>query len=399
MLSKSDTSISSTIQIFKKYGVRCSFLVPTETGLNKSIMDAGSSLRQFLLDNKIHNYEDQKTGPENKIIISGYFVYKNKIEETKISLYRPNTKSGDPRIWFSNLKTYAKPFNLLALTIVNNKIYIINSSNNELIHSLTDSNSSLRKIFSDASESLSEVADELLTKLKEISSHGFVPSTRIGDTGVGKTLEDLLDINANSSKKPDYKGIEIKASRHLPKTMKAKTRVNLFSQVPDWKNSPIGKAITLLKEYGYKDSQDVLRLAVTLSALKPNKQNLMFKTDIDRDILLAIHKNINIEKELLIWSFKILKERLLEKHNESFWVKADFRIEENKEFFHYYQVVHTEKPFSENLPYLINDGIVQMDFTLKQKTGNTTRDHGYLFKLWPENFDLVFPDPKTYSLT
>ena len=125
----------------------------------------------------------------------------------------------------------------------------------------------------------------------------------------------------------------------------------------------------------------------------------MFKTDIDRDILLAIHKNINTEKELRIWSFKILKQRLLEKHNESFWVKADFRIEENKEFFHYYQVVHTEKPFSENLPYLINDGIVQMDFTLKQKTGNTTRDHGYLFKLWPENFDLVFPDPKTYSLT
>ena len=217
MLAKSDTSISSIIKIFKTYGVRCSFLVPTKTGLNKAIMDAGSSLRQFLSDNKIHNYEAQKTGPENKIIISGYFVYENKIEETKISLYRPNTKSGDPRIWLSNLKTYAKPFNLLALTFLNKKIYIINSSNKELISSLTDSNSSLRKIFSDASESLSEVAEELLTKLKKISSHGFVPSTRAGDTGVGKTLEDLLDINANSSKKPDYKGIEIKASRHLPK--------------------------------------------------------------------------------------------------------------------------------------------------------------------------------------
>ena len=399
MLAKSDISISSIIKIFKTYGVRCSFLVPTETGLNKAIMDAGSSLRQFLSDNKIHNYEAQKTGPENKIIISGYFVYEDKIEETKISLYRPNTKSGDPRIWFSNLKTYAKPFNLLALTFLNKKIYIINSSNKELISSLTDSNSSLRKIFSDASESLSEVAEELLTKLKKISSHGFVPSTRAGDTGVGKTLEDLLGINANSSKKPDYKGIEIKASRHLPFKMKAKTRVNLFSQVPDWENSPIRKAITLLKEYGYKDSQDILRLAVTLSALKPNKQNLMFRTDIDRDILLAIYKNSEAEKELLIWSFKILKERLLEKHNESFWVKADFRIKEDKEFFHYYQVIHTEKPFSENLPYLINDGIVQMDFTLKQKTENTVRDHGYLFKLWPENLDLVFPDPKIYRLS
>ena len=55
--------------------------------------------------------------------------------------------------------------------------------------------------------------------------------------------------------------------------------------------------------------------------------------------------------------------------------------------------------YSNDIKTIINDGIIQMDFTLKQKTENTTRDHGYLFKLWPENFDLLFPDTKIYSLS
>lgn len=33
------------------------------------------------------------------------------------------------------------------------------------------------------------------------------------DTAIGRTLETLLGININSSKQPDYKGIELKAFR------------------------------------------------------------------------------------------------------------------------------------------------------------------------------------------
>ena len=124
----------------------------------------------------------------------------------------------------------------------------------------------------------------------------------------------------------------------------------------------------------------------------------MFKTDLDRDLLLAVMKQNQIEEELLVWEFELLKQRLLEKHSESFWVKANYRKEKNLEFFHYYQVVHTERPYSENLPFLVNDGTITMDFTLKQKTLTTVRDHGYLFKLWPESFGALFPNPRLYNL-
>ena len=398
MLSRSDTDIVQIIKLFSKYEVRCAFIVPTETGINKSIMDAASNIRNFFLENDIHDYSKQKTGPENKIQLKGYFVNEFDITESIISLYRPNTKLGDPRIWFSGLKKYAKPFNLLAVFFTDNKIFILNASNKRLLESLDSPNSLLREIFSNFKNSLSESAQELLDKLRIISSRGFLPSIRTGDTGVGATLENLLGIKINSSKNPDYKGIEIKASRQLPRKNKAKNRVNLFSQVPNWNISPIKSAIEFLKAYGYKDDKNILRLAVTLDALKPNQQKLMFKTDLDRDLLLAIMKDNQIEEELLVWEYELLKERLLEKHSESFWVKANYRTEKSLEFFHYYQVIHTERPYYENLPFLFNDGIITMDFTLKQKTLTTVRDHGYLFKLWPESFGALFPNPRIYNL-
>ena len=35
---------------------------------------------------------------------------------------------------------------------------------------------------------------ELVTKLQEVKKKGYVPTHRQGDTGIGKTLEDLLGI-------------------------------------------------------------------------------------------------------------------------------------------------------------------------------------------------------------
>lgn len=46
-----------------------------------------------------------------------------------------------------------------------------------------------------------------------------------------------------------------------------------------------------------------------------------------------------------------------------------------------------------NLDYLLADGTVSLDLTMSQKMGKTVRDCGYLFKIWPENLELVFPKP------
>jgi len=61
---------------------------------------------------------------------------------------------------------------------------------------------------------------ELKRKLKAIKALGFVKTHRKGDTGIGKTLEDLLGIKENNIPLPDIGEIaELKAYRRSASSM------------------------------------------------------------------------------------------------------------------------------------------------------------------------------------
>ena len=51
------------------------------------------------------------------------------------------------------------------------------------------------------------------------------------------------------------------------------------------------------------------------------------------------------------------------------------------------------------LDYLLADGTVSLDLTMSQKTINSVRDHGYLFKIWPQDFSALFPPPLVHQLS
>ena len=243
MLSRADVSLLSVIQTLAKYGKDAGYLVPTETGMSKSILDAHASLRSYLAEKGIHDYGSQRQGVEDKRTIDVFLVGVRTLTPTKMSLYRPETKTGDPRVWIYGLPKYARPLNLLVLLECDGVLYVVNASDPEIFESRDIAGSPLSKLLSAAVDDLDEVAAELIEKMSSISRMGYVDSLRIGDTGVGMTLETLLGITANSNKAPDYRGIEIKATRVSGVRRTAKTRVNLFSQVPDWTISVINPAM------------------------------------------------------------------------------------------------------------------------------------------------------------
>ena len=74
MLTKSDTDISAVLAAFNQHNIDVALLVPTETGMQKSIMDATASLKKFLNENQFHNYDAQGQGPEAKIVKPICFV-------------------------------------------------------------------------------------------------------------------------------------------------------------------------------------------------------------------------------------------------------------------------------------------------------------------------------------
>ena len=106
MLAMTDTPLERFLPVFAETGAKVAFLVPTPTGYEKSIMDAVGSVRELLKSSGLHDYESQEQGQEHKRIVKSFFVNSYALIETTASLYRPTTKHGDPRIWFSGLKKY-----------------------------------------------------------------------------------------------------------------------------------------------------------------------------------------------------------------------------------------------------------------------------------------------------
>ena len=400
MLKAANTSIEAAMRLFNGSGIAVGLLVPTETGYRKSIMDATLSFRAFLRGEEIHEYANQKQGPENKILLPSQFVLPDRLIASQASLYRPKTKQGDPRIWFSGLTRYCKPTDLLAVIYYDKVMYVFNMSNIALVNSFAIPGSYPHDLLNSCSEIISPTAAELLRKLKEIHNLDFVKGISHGDTNVGMTLENLLGIPPNSLKTPDYKGIELKSSRkHGDGTRKdvAKTsqKVTLFTQVPDWHRSKFS-AEDILKTFGYTDKYS-LQLNCTISNL-PNAQGLYLDASDEIDLINKA-KHSKYTGDVVVWALEKLKERLESKHAETFWVQATTKLIDGCEFFRYDLVRHTRKPNTANIASMFDAGIITVDFAMHFKPSGSVRDHGYLFRTTKSNFSHIFPLEKIYDLS
>lgn len=399
MLSMSDTPINEFVQYFAETNTAVAFLVPTPTGYEKSIMDATKPLRELLKFANVHDYERQGQGQENKVIIESHFVTKDDVINTTASLYRPKTKDGDPRIWFSDLRKYCKPCNLLAIFVYDKSLYVINLSDKEIQNSLKNHG----HVFSFLQISLSEyvsVAEELLEKLRELHKRGFIPSITKGDPGVGDTLENALGIQRNNKKTPDYKGIELKASRITKNgEKKSVTRSTLFTKVPD-----NGLSYSeILNKYGKIQiprgkTEPRKQIYETLSTQKYNAYGLKLSVDYDNDKLNLIDNAEPKPNIVSSWDLDILRKTLLVKHHETFWVKAASEMRNELEYFRYDKVIHTKNPNALLLAPLIENGEITADLAAHIKPDGTYRDHGLLFKILPQNIHDLLGEEKKYDL-
>lgn len=397
MLKAANTSVEQALQLFNSAGITVGLLVPTETGYKKSIMDATLSMRSFLHEVKIHDYATQAQGQEAKVIVPASFVFPDRFVKTSASLYRPHTKKGDPRIWFSKLTSYCDPTDLLAIIAFHGELFVFNMSNASVVQAFSVPGSCPYEVLAKCSKIISPVASELLNKLREIHRIGFIQGISHGDTNVGMTLENLLGIEPNTSKAPDYKGIELKTSRQLGQTVQKiskSKKVTLFTQAPDWERSKFN-AHQILEKFGYV-VKDRLQLYCTVSE-KPNPQGLYLDAKNEVDVFNRA-KTESYTGDVAVWSLEDLKTQFALKHNETFWVQASSQISDGKEFFKYDLVRHTRKPNVSNFASLIDAGIVTLDYTLSLKPNGKIRDHGYLFRTTSDKFQHIFPLERVYDL-
>lgn len=380
------------IKLLTKNQVSLTLIEPTKTGLEKSIMDATGSVRSFLYENNIHDYDIQGQGQEHKVLIDAKIYKDYQIIDSTTSLYRPQTKKGDPRIWFSGLTKITSPNDIIAIIFYSGHFHIFNLTQLN-IEALLNSNlvNPLKELISEINSKANEIALELLAMLRKVAVSGPIPSMVAADTSVGRTLEYALGIGINSSKQPDYKGIEIKSFRSS-----RTNRKNLFAQVPDWSLSKFKSSSEILEAFGYQRIDD-FKLYCTVSAITRNSQGLILRLESDIKQLIENSNNPEIG-DFVVWTLDNLHSRLLEKHKETFWVEAKSTYIDGREHFQYSFVEHTKKPIVSQFDLLIEQGIITLDHLIKRNSMGRVVEKGPLFKIKPKGFDLLFPPSVKYNL-
>ena len=380
------------IKVLTKNQVSLSLIEPTATGLKKSIMDATGSVRSFLKTNNIHDYDSQGQGPENKVMVPALIYEDLRTINSNASLYRPRTKNGDPRIWFSGLTKIANPNDIVAIIYYEGQFHVFNLTRLDIEGILkSDIHSPLKELILEINGKANEISLELLGLLREVAHRGPILSMVDADTSVGRTLETLLGIHINSSKQPDYKGIELKSFRSS-----RGNRKNLFAQVPDWNLSKFKSSAEILDNFGYWRGDD-FKLYCTVSAITKNSQGLSL--NLDQDIKQLIENSDKPEVgDFVVWPLETLHNRLLEKHKETFWVEADSPYIDGKEYFQYTLVEHTKSPIVSQFDLLIDQGIITLDHLIKRNQQGRVVEKGPLFKIKPSGIDLLFPPSEKYLL-
>jgi hypothetical protein len=387
------TAEAEQLRKLNESGLDSALLFLTETGLHKSILDATGPVRDFLRKAGIHDYESQKQGEQHKVRPDGIIYQRGQPNKIKISLYRPKTKKGDPRIWPYRLGQFAKPNDVIALFSMNQKIHIVNLSEYEPVK-LDDASSELSDLLNSSRRDHNQVAAELLSKLERIAGQGPIPADGHGDTAVGRSVETALGIRMNPDKAPDYKGIELKAHR-----TGANTRVNLFAQVANWRISKIQSSRKILESFGYDDAENQCRrLCCTVSTKAPNPQGLILVTNFEKGRLDENCHNGNRSEPVCTWEMRNLHNRLLEKHAETFWISAREINNDGRVYFKLESILHTRRPSTQQFDRLLDSGIITMDHLIKMKDGKCV-EKGPLFKIYPKmRGQLFLGEPSIHKL-
>jgi hypothetical protein len=312
-------------------------------------------------------------------------------------LYRPITKKGDPRLWFYEFKRYASPDDVFAVFVHDKVIHALNLTRSLIAQSIAAGvDNPVIKFLRQITSTSSAISDELLQMLKKIAKAGLIKAECVGDTAIGRSIESALGIPINSSRNPDFKGIEIKSGRSsiLPSR---ENRATLFACVPDWDLSALKSSRAILENFGYERGSD-FKLYCTVTTQRANAQGLQFEVKEAEKWLREYYAREPV-RNICIWRLDRLHDRLAEKHRETFWVKAKSIQRDSSEWFQLESVTHTTRPSLNQFDRLLTDGTVTMDHLIKRKANGRVSEKGPLFKIErPRLGELFLGEPRNYSL-
>jgi len=228
--------------------------------------------------------------------------------------------------------------------------------------------------------------NELVDRLHEISNQ-WIPSNRIHDTGIGKTLEDLLGIKENNIPGPNGEKVELKSMRKNSSSM-----ITLFTKTP----SPSDSIKRLLQQFGYPSKKDPSRKNLHVDLYGDRYTNIKGIPSLK---LSVSSTRIGIEdnrgEKYGGWDYTVLRRSFEAKMHRVLLVKADSRFINNREEFNYNEAWVLMGFSFERFIKLIENGIVKVElrigvYPLDHRNAGKTHDHGTGFRVLERNLQDCF---------
>lgn len=217
--------------------------------------------------------------------------------------------------------------------------------------------------------------DEIRKKLKDIKNKGYVKSFRKGPTGIGYTLETLLQIAENNISSPDFGEIELKAQREDHKGM-----TTLFTV--DKKAWQI-KQLEAIRKYGSYDKDGRKGMYYTMG-MKPNSAGLFLYVD---DVSVSVR---HISGEVIaVWQLIEVERRFMAKVKNTLLVKAKVEKRDGIEYFLFDRARLLSTGTSIDFKNLFKNEILLVDLRLHDK-GTRARNHGTCFRFFEKNIESLY---------
>lgn len=248
--------------------------------------------------------------------------------------------------------------------------------------------------------------DELIKKLKELSDMGWVENGRFGNHGgIGNTLEDFLEIAENNLPIPNAAEWELKAQRANTSSL-----ITLFHMEPSPRAVGFVPKV-LLPLYGwshqeagnlYKDEEMSFRQ--TIHGLSHSDRGFIVQIDRTAKKVLVSFDASKVserhsewlakveEKDGLgelnpqpYWGFNDLEHKAGTKLLNCFYVQAEVKKKDGKEFYWYNKVQMLQKFKFQGLLEALEKGVMLVDFDAR-----TGHNHGTKFRLRQNNLPMLY---------
>lgn len=221
--------------------------------------------------------------------------------------------------------------------------------------------------------------EEVTKRLSEIKKMGYVQTLRKGPTGIGHTLETLLEIKENNISTPDLGEIELKAHRENHTGL-----ITLFTfNRKAWKMKPL----VAIRKYGSKDRNGRLGLYYTMG-LKPNSAGLFLLVEDDSISVRSIDGNI-----IAKWELKEIERKFTSKVKSVLLVKAKVEERDGVEHFFFNRARLLSGVTKSILKDQFENERLLLDLRLHDKE-TKARNHGTGFRVSMGNLENLYQKVK-----